>query len=141
MPMERRQTKYLKSPIRFRIKRMGITNEAQTILRQNGKIYKGSIDRRAFCRKVLYSVADLFQMDGSIPRFFWRLFNPLDGRYLKYYVQHDFIYATGMRERKDADILLRKGLEKAQMNFFGRWAVYFSVRLFGSKHYNKFEKF
>lgn len=77
---------------------------------------------------------------GSIPRFFWRLFNPLDARYLKAYIQHDFIYATGMRERKDADILLRKGLETAQMNFLGRWAVYFSVRLFGSKHYHKFEK-
>lgn len=34
---------------------------------------------------------------GSIPRFFWRLFNPLDGRYLRSYIQHDFIYATGMR--------------------------------------------
>lgn len=45
----------------------------------------------------------------------------------------------GIRERKDGDILLRKGLEKAQMNFLGRWAVYFSVRLFGSKHYKKFE--
>ena len=55
---------------------------------------------------------------GSIPRFFWRLFNPLDGRYLKYYIQHDFIYATGLRDRKSADILLRNGLKKAQMNFF-----------------------
>ena len=56
---------------------------------------------------------------GSIPRFFWRLFNPLDARYLKYYIQHDFIYATGIRDRKVADILLRKGLEK-RWNEFNR---------------------
>lgn len=75
---------------------------------------------------------------GSIPRLFWRLFSPLDGRYLAYYIQHDFIYKTGMRQRKDADIILRKGLEKGGMNFIGRWAVYFSVRAFGWLHYKSF---
>lgn len=55
---------------------------------------------------------------GSIPRLFWRLFSPLDSRYLKYYIKHDFIYATGIRDRKTADILLRKGLEKARYEFF-----------------------
>lgn len=61
---------------------------------------------------------------GSIPRFFCRIFNPLDGRYLKYYIQHDFIYATGLRDRKSADILLRKGLEKARYEFSIQMAVY-----------------
>ena len=55
---------------------------------------------------------------GSIPRIFWRLFSPLDSRYLKYYIQHDFIYATGIRERKESDILLRNGLKKARYEFY-----------------------
>lgn len=55
---------------------------------------------------------------GSIPRFFFRLFSPLDARYLRSYIQHDFIYATGLRDRKSADVLLRKGLEKARYEFY-----------------------
>jgi hypothetical protein len=33
------------------------------------------------------------------------------------YIKHDFIYATGIRDRKTADILLRKGLEKRWYEF------------------------
>lgn len=68
-------------------------------------------------------------MDGSIPRLFWRLFSPLDGRYLKFYVLHDFIYATGLRDRKSADILLRKGLERSSMNFIRKMDSLFFCKI------------
>lgn len=71
-----------------------------------------------FVRKNVYSKTVLFQMDGSIPRIFWRVFSPFDARYLRSYIQHDFIYATGLRDRKSADVLLRKGLEKARYEFY-----------------------
>ena len=77
---------------------------------------------------------------GSIPRFFWRLFSPLDGRYIKDYVLHDFIYKTGLRQRKDADKILKNNLIKNGMSKIGAYCVYFSVRLFGRKFYNKFCK-
>lgn len=75
---------------------------------------------------------------GSIPRIFWRLFSPFDARYLKFYVLHDFIYATGIRERKEADILLRKGLEKAQMNFFRTMGSLFICQIIWFKTLQKF---
>ena len=42
----------------------------------------------------MYIPSGFISDGGSIPRIFWRLFSPLDSRYLKYYIQHDFIYAT-----------------------------------------------
>lgn len=75
---------------------------------------------------------------GSIPRLFHRLFTPLDARYIQAYVKHDYIYATGLTLRKQADKMLRDDLGKAGMWWINRNLIYLSVRLFGFFHYKIF---
>ena len=75
---------------------------------------------------------------GSIPRFFWLFIgHPLEGEYIDRYAEHDHDYQTGRIPRKEADIKLRDGLKADGMGYFKRYTIYYAVRWFGSKYYNK----
>lgn len=46
----------------------------------------------------------------------------------------------GLRQRKDADKILKNNLIQNGMSKIGAYCVYFSVRLFGGKFYHEFCK-
>lgn len=82
-------------------------------------------------KNINYSIERGFVSDGgSIPRAFWRILTPLDGRYIKIFVIHDWMYSTNVVSRKDADIFLRDSLKYAGMSCLLYETCYNSVRLF-----------
>ena len=74
----------------------------------------------------------------SIPRFFWRLLSPpVDGRTLRASVVHDYLYATGIFSRAEADRLYRKMLIADGYPHWKAWAVWTGVRIGGRNHYRE----
>lgn len=85
-----------------------------------------------------YDVPAGFVTDGaSIPRFAWRIIDhPFQSDYIEVYVVHDYDYQTGRISRAEADKKMLDGLKAKGMNYFKRYAIYWSVRIFGASHYN-----
>lgn len=77
-----------------------------------------------------------FISDGaSIPRIFWNISSPLDARYIKAFLKHDYCYENKLKTRKDIDIELRQDLINAGMNKILAQAIYRAVRRFGGPHW------
>ncbi|MBS5530192.1 DUF1353 domain-containing protein [bacterium] len=91
------------------------------------------------CGGDTHEVPTGFISDGmSIPRFFWRLLSPpVDGRTLRASVVHDYLYATGIFSRAEADRLYRKMLIADGYPHWKAWAVWTGVRIGGRNHYRE----
>ena len=74
--------------------------------------------------------------DGSsIPRAFWAWLDPLDARYVKVFVWHDWAYDEGIFPREHVDGMMRQYLVRAGMRRSQAAVIYWMVTLFGGSHY------
>jgi len=79
--------------------------------------------------------------DGaSIPRVFWSILSPF-GEYFKAALPHDFLYSSNNKTltRKQADDILREGMEVLGVHPAKRFVIYRAVRLFGWRNYQGFK--
>lgn len=75
-----------------------------------------------------------FVSDGaSIPRFWWGRVQPFDGRYLRAFLKHDYLYSAlnTTVSRAEADKLLYDDLRSYGMGYITANEVYYAVRAFG----------
>ncbi len=76
---------------------------------------------------------------ASVPRAFWTLWPPV-GVYSLAAVLHDYLYATGIVSRKDADGIFRRAMRVSGTGRFTRWPLYWGVRLGGWFAWRKHRK-
>ena len=77
------------------------------------------------------TIPEGFEFDGaSIPRTFWRVETPIDGRYITAFCVHDYLYSTKQVSRKKADQILYSLLREAGMSWWKANAIFYAVRLF-----------
>lgn len=68
---------------------------------------------------------------ASIPRVFWSVFPP-DGRYTFPAIVHDYLYWTQtFKDREDADLVLKYGMEDLSVGAVAVTAIHLAVRLGG----------
>lgn len=67
---------------------------------------------------------------GSIPKIFQNLISP-EGKPLRGYVLHDWLYAVQKCKRADADALLFRAFKAVGEKAWKRWVVYIALRLGG----------
>lgn len=78
-----------------------------------------------------------FQTDfASVPRLFWRLIPPW-GPYSPAAVVHDYLYATGIVSRKEADQIFLELMTRLGVAPWRRNVMYAAVRVAGASRYNK----
>ena len=74
---------------------------------------------------------------ASIPRFFWRVFNPA-GCWRRAALIHDYLYSVAANcPRFLADAIFRHVMEQDGVGKVARWLIYCAVRLFASSGYHK----
>lgn len=73
---------------------------------------------------------------ASVPRLFWSFLPPL-GRYTKAAVVHDYLYRTHLKTKEDADKIFLWLMEDLGVEKVRRIAMYYAVKLFGKKAYEK----
>lgn len=84
-----------------------------------------------------WEVPEGYESDGaSVPRWLWPWCNPLDGRYIKIFVLHDWMYDNGI-DRGIADKVMVNLLINAGMRKTQAYAIYSAVRVFGGSHYSQ----
>ena len=67
---------------------------------------------------------------ASTPRIVWLVF-PRWGKYGKGAIVHDYLYATGLKSRKESDSLFLEIMKNSCVDSVSRWFIYSSVRWFG----------
>lgn len=81
------------------------------------------------CGNYLIRVPKGFQTDfASIPRLFWRVCPPWD-KHLPAALVHDYLYYTGEKSRKWADLVFLEMMERCQVSWWKRRTMYRAVRL------------
>ncbi len=74
--------------------------------------------------------------DGaSVPRAFWGICTPIDGRYIEIFTWHDYAYREHLLTRDEVDQIMRDLLVKAGMSKVKAYTIYRAVRAFGSAHW------
>jgi len=73
---------------------------------------------------------------ASVPRFFWRIVPPW-GRYSPAAVVHDYLYASGMVKRAEADRIFLRLMKKLGVPYWKRHVMYLGVRAGGRKAWNE----
>lgn len=74
---------------------------------------------------------------ASVPRIFWRLFPPT-GQHARASVVHDYLYtAEADCPRFLADAIFRHAMEISGVPWWKRTAMYYAVRMFGSRAYQR----
>jgi len=74
---------------------------------------------------------------ASIPRLFWRVFNP-SGRWRRAAVIHDYLYSHAAHcPRFLADAIFRHVMWQDGVGWFSRCAIYYAVRLFARRGYHR----
>ena len=74
---------------------------------------------------------------ASIPRFFWRLFNPA-GKWRRAALIHDYLYSYAANcPRFLADAIFRHVMEQDGVSRTARWLIYVAVRLFAGGGYHR----
>lgn len=74
---------------------------------------------------------------ASIPRVFWRVFNPA-GRWRRAALIHDYLYTVAANcPRFLADAIFRHVMEQDGVGKVARWLIYYAVRLFAISGYHK----
>ena len=70
-------------------------------------------------------------MDARVPLGMWDFCNALNALFMDVWICHDYLYATGILSREDADklmmdLLIERGMTKAKA-----YMIYSAVRIFG----------
>ena len=90
---------------------------------------------------IIISVPRGFVTNGaSIPRFFWRLWHPLDNDTLEPAILHDYLYSRSscLRcSRKEADKIFLNAMISKNVGKLKRNAFYYAVRLFAGGHFER----
>ncbi|EDV0418050.1 DUF1353 domain-containing protein [Salmonella enterica subsp. enterica] len=73
---------------------------------------------------------------ATIPHIFWILLPP-DGKYAKAAIIHDYMYATALRTKKEADKIFLDGMTVLGVPRWKRTIMYYAVRIFGRGMYRK----
>lgn len=76
---------------------------------------------------------------ASIPRIFWNLIPPT-GTYAAAAVLHDYLYATGIVSRKDADGIFRRAMKSSGTKTYLRLLMWFGCRAGGWCAWRKHRK-
>jgi len=74
---------------------------------------------------------------ATIPRIFWKILPPYDPRYGKAAVIHDFLYYTGIGDRRWADDEFLECMKILGAHWPMRTTMYWAVRIFGRFLYLK----
>lgn len=83
-----------------------------------------------------FTIPEGFECDAaSIPKFFWRIEQPINAKYLSAFVLHDWCYSSHCVSRKKADKILYELLREAGMSWIKAKAIYRVVRLCGGSHW------
>lgn len=72
----------------------------------------------------------------SVPRLFWSFLPPLR-RYTKAAVVHDYLYRTYLKTKEEADKIFLRLMEDLGVEKVCRTVMYYTVKLFGKKAYEK----
>jgi len=84
----------------------------------------------------VYTIPKGFITDfASTPRISWVLFPSSEGLYKIPSVLHDWLYTSGEVDREYADKVFYYFMLQKGVNIIKARIIYYSVRLFGSKHY------
>jgi hypothetical protein len=67
---------------------------------------------------------------ASIPRIFWNILPPW-GKYGKAAVIHDWLYKTGVFDRKKCDVIFLEAMNVLGVNYITRYTMYYGVRAGG----------
>ncbi len=73
---------------------------------------------------------------ASVPRALWSIMPP-HGRYAKAAIIHDYLYASPIVSRKQADDIFLEAMEVLGVAKWRRLAMYYAVRLFGQSSYTR----
>lgn len=76
---------------------------------------------------------------ATIPRFLWFIY-PRWGKYGNASVIHDYIYFKKMYSRKRCDEIFLEAMKVLKVSKFTRYAIYYSVRIFGFIYWGKEKK-
>lgn len=72
---------------------------------------------------------------GSIPKIFQNVISP-EGRPLRAYLIHDYLYATQRFTRAKADACLMRMMAALRVPWYERWTIYLAVRAGGWSAWN-----
>jgi len=105
---------------------------------EKGFFYKTFIPKGA--KKLgglVITIPDGFITDfATIPRGFWGFFYPMDKRWAKAAIIHDFIYSRVLFDRKTCDKIFKEAMIKTGTPKWNANLFYYSVRAFGWRYYN-----
>jgi hypothetical protein len=95
----------------------------------------GNLDSR---NRVAVHVPAGFRTDfASIPRMFWRIFNPA-GKWRRAALVHDYLYSRAANcPRFLADAIFRHIMEQDGVRWCSRVIIYYAVRLFARRGYHR----
>lgn len=81
--------------------------------------------------KEIVTVPKGFETDfASVPRILWSIFPP-DGTYTQAAVLHDYLYYSGIFNRKKCDGIFLEAMEVLNVPWWKRKLMYRAVRIFG----------
>lgn len=69
-------------------------------------------------------------MDARVPLGMWDFCNALNAQFMDVWICHDYLYATGILSREDADKFMRDLLIERGMSTAKTYIIYSAVRLF-----------
>ena len=74
---------------------------------------------------------------ASVPRIFWSVISPIGKGYTSAAIVHDYLYSTHQVTKKEADNIFLWLMQRDGVSYLKRYAMYWSVRLFGGKAWKK----
>ena len=74
---------------------------------------------------------------ASIPRLLWPFFSPIDPRYSRAAVLHDWLYASHTHTRREADRVLYASAREGHTGRGRAFLIWLAVRLFGRGPYRR----
>lgn len=74
---------------------------------------------------------------ATVPRIFWILLLPPDGKYAKTAIIHDYLYDSALRTKREAARIFLDGMTVLGVPKWKRTVMYWAVRLFGRRNYGK----
>ena len=102
---------------------------------QSARLTKPFIVKLA-CGTMLTVPAGFTTDFASVPRMFWRIFPPW-GTYSPAAVVHDYLYQSGKFTKEKSDRIFLYLMKRLQVPFWKRQTMYWAVKMFGSKSWEK----
>jgi hypothetical protein len=96
----------------------------------------GSISLSERCRWKFVVPAGFRSDFASIPSFAWPIIGHPAGEYAQAAVLHDYLYATRIVSREDADGLFLEAMKVLGVPWWKRWSMWAAVRVAGGFFYD-----